>query len=118
MLRQTDIITDITASPIGRALILMNSNPNPITDITASPIGRALILMNSNPNPITDITASHIERASILMNSNSNPITDISLIDFFSHLFLKLFIFQIKLLNQISCHFCIFPIFTIIFRFL
>ena len=31
MLRQTDIIT---ASSIGRALILMNSNPNPITDIT------------------------------------------------------------------------------------
>ena len=30
MLRQTDIIT---ASSIGRALILMNSNPNPITDI-------------------------------------------------------------------------------------
>ena len=75
----------------------MNSNPNPITDITASSIGRALMLMNSNPNPITDITF---------------------IIYFFSHLFLKLFIFQIKLLNQISCHFCIFPIFTIIFRFL
>jgi hypothetical protein len=28
MLRQTDIITDITASPIGRTLILMKSNPN------------------------------------------------------------------------------------------
>ena len=52
MLRQTDIIT---TSSIGRALILMNSNPDPITDITASSIGRALILMNSNPDPITDI---------------------------------------------------------------
>ena len=30
MLRQTDIIT---VSSIGRALILMNSNPDPITDI-------------------------------------------------------------------------------------
>jgi hypothetical protein len=40
-------------SSIGRALILMNSNPNPITDITVSSIGRTLILMNSNPNPIT-----------------------------------------------------------------
>ena len=88
MLTQTDIIT---ASSIRRALILMNSNPNPITDITASSIRRALILMNSNPNPITDITASSIGRALILMNSNPNPITDITFIFFFffSHLFLK-----------------------------